>query len=130
MDILNGKPNPARQPWNFIYQNIQGLVTENSRRKIEYLNEFTEENKTIIMNFSETWLNNTIKDEAKIKGFNEFRGDRKDHRQGGTAIYLNAEIEGSLISSFSKNKCEMVAVKIPSLNLVNIVIYRPQHKDK
>ena len=127
MDILNGKPNPARQPWNFIYQNIQGLVTENSRRKIEYLNEFTEENKTIIMNFSETWLNNTIKDEAKIKGFNEFRGDRKDHRQGGTAIYLNADIEGSLISSFSKNKCEMVAVKIPSLNLVNIVIYRPPH---
>ena len=127
MVIINEETNQDSQPWKFIYQNMRGLVSENSRRKIDYFNEFVEENKIIILNFTETWLTDTVQDEAKISGFNEYRGDRKDCKQGGTAIYLNTEIEGFLISSFSQNKCEMVAIRIPSLNLVNIVTYRPPH---
>ena len=116
-----------KQPWKFIYQNIRALVSENSRRKIDYFNEYVLENKIIIMNFTETWLSNNIQEEANINGYNIFRGDRKYFKQGGTAIYLQDKIESNLIASYSKNKCEMVAIKVLSLNLVNIVTYRPPH---
>ena len=125
MELLNETRNQSNKPWKFLYQNIRGLISENSRRKIDYFNEYTEEDKIIIMNFTETWLNTSIQDEAKINGFNEFRGDRIGLKHGGTAIYVNSEIEGLLISSFSLNKCEMVAIRIPSLNVINIVTYRP-----
>ena len=81
-----------KQPWKFIYQNIRALVSENSRRKIDYFNEYVLENKIIIMNFTETWLSNNIQEEANINGYNIFRGDRKYFKQGGTAIYLQDKI--------------------------------------
>ena len=115
----------TNQPWKLIFQNIRSLISENSRRKIDYFNEYVKENKVILMNFTETWLNDKIKDEANIDGYNEFRGDRKETKQGGTAIYLLNKFEGVLLQSFSKNKCELVAIKIPTLNIVNIVCYRP-----
>ena len=115
------------EPWKFIYQNIRGLVSENSRIKIDYFNEYVLENKIIIMNFTETWLNNNVKEEANINGYNIFRGDREDIKQGGTAIYLQDKIEAEILASYSKNNCEMVAIKVPSLNLVNVVVYRPPH---
>ena len=115
------------EPWKFIYQNIRALVSENSRIKIDYFNEYVLENKIIIMNFTETWLNANVKEEANIDGYNIFRGDREDIKQGGTAIYLQDKIEAEILASYSKNKCEMVAIKVPSLNLVNVVVYRPPH---
>ena len=48
------------------------------------------------MNFTETWLNNGITNEAK-NGYNEFRGDRIENKQGGTSIYLHSKIEGVLL---------------------------------
>ena len=117
----------TKHPWKFIYQNIRSLISENSRMKIDYFNEYVDENKVILMNFTETWLNNGITEEAKINGYNEFRGDRIETKQGGTAIYLHNKIEGVLLIFFSKNKCEMVAIKVAALNLINIVCYRPPH---
>ena len=140
MELLNEEEEKtSKHPWKFIYQNIRSLtskyiyqntrplLTENSRMKIDYFNEYVEENKIILMNFTETWLNNEIKEEAKINGYNEFRGDREEFKQGGTAIYLHDKIKGVLLTSFSKNKCEMVAIKVATLNLINIVSYRPPH---
>ena len=77
-----------KQPWKFIYQNIRALVSENSRAKIDFFREYLTENKTIILNFTEMWLNETIKEDATIENYNLFRGDRKDTTQGVTAIYL------------------------------------------
>ena len=127
MNVRGEEVIKEKQPWKFIYQNIRALVSENSRRKIDYFNEYVLENKIIIMNFTETWLSNNIQEEANINGYNIFRGDRKYFKQGGTAIYLQDKIESNLMASYSKNKCEMVAIKVLSLNLVNIVTYRPPH---
>ena len=128
MELLNSETEKMlKRPWKMIYQNICSLISENSRIKIDYFNEYVVENKIILMNFTETWLTDEIKEEAKINGYNEFRGDRKDIKQGGTAIYLNNETEGELLTSYSKNKCEMIAIKVKSLNLINVVIYRPPH---
>ena len=70
-------------------------------------------------------MTDKIKEETKINGYNIFRGDRNEIKQGGTAIYLHNNIDGEIITSYSKNKCDMVAIKVKSLNLINIVCYRP-----
>ena len=79
------------------------------------------------MNITETWLNKDISnDEASITDYKIFRGDRNEKiKQGGTAIYLLQTLEAEQISSISHNKCEMVAIKIPNIQTINIVLYRP-----
>ena len=125
--LINEEEESQKHPWKIIYQNIRSLISENSRKKIDYFNDYVYENKIILMNFTETWLTEEIQEEATINGYNEFRGDRKETKQGGTAIYLHSKTQGELITSYSKNKCEMIAIKVKSLNLVNIVCYRPPH---
>ena len=55
------------------------------------------------MNITETWLNKEISnDEASIKDYKIFRGDRNEEtRQGGTAIYLLQSLEAEQISNIS-----------------------------
>ena len=79
------------------------------------------------MNITETWLNKDISnDEASITGYKIFRGDRNEKiKQGGTAIYLLQTLEAEQISNISHNKCEMIAIKIPNIQTINIVVYRP-----
>ena len=115
----------VKKPWKIIVQNIQGIVTNNSKKKIDYLKEYTKENKIILMNITETWLNKTIKEDAEIEGYKIFRGDRKEKKNGGAAIYLYDRIEAEQICELSHKKCEMVAIQIPEIQTINIVVYRP-----
>ena len=113
-------------------QNMQRFVTTNSKEKVEIAKEYLGENNILIMNLTETWLDSTIKDVVEIEGYNIFRGDRKkregeskDREGGGTAIYLCEKIEANQICEFSNGVCDMVAVMIPEIQMVNIVVYRP-----
>ena len=123
----DGKANVQieEKPWKILYQNIRCLVSENSRRKIDYFKEFTSVNDVLLINFTETWLDETINDDAKINGYKEFRSDRVGVKQGGVAIYIKDELECDILATVCKNKCEMVAIKSQALNTINIVIYRP-----
>ena len=117
-----------KEPYKLIYQNIRGLVTENSKEKKVHFDEYTTENNVIIINFTETWLDKNIIEDAKIKNFQVFRSDRKGNKRnnrGGVAIYLRDQIEANEISNVSIKKCEMIAIRIEKLNTINIVIYRP-----
>ena len=78
-----------KQPWKLIYQNIRALITEESKKKIDFFKEYVLENKIIIMNFTETWFDQSVNDEAVIENYNIFRGDRVKNIRGGTAIYLH-----------------------------------------
>ena len=50
------------------------------------------------MNFTETWLDKTIKEEADIEGFHTYRCDRTSEiARGGVAIYLFDKIEAGQI---------------------------------
>ena len=104
---------------------MRGLVTENSKAKKEYYDEFVKVNNIIIINFTETWLNDKIKDDANINEFKCFRVDRKDVTRGGAAIYIKDQLEAKIISKINTGKCEMLAINIERLNTINIVIYRP-----
>ena len=107
-------------------QNIEGLVTENSKIKIDYMREYLKEEKEyLLMNFAETWLNDTDKEDVEIEGYRIFRADRQGRIRGGAAIYLNNRIEANEICAISNGICELVAIEIPDLQTVNIVVYRP-----
>ena len=78
-------------------QNMEGLVTEKSKEKVELLKEYTEVDNIILMNLTETWCDNTVEDVVEIEGYNIFRGDRKEIVRGGTAIYLHDKLEENKI---------------------------------
>ena len=101
------------------------MITENSKAKKEYFEEYVKENDVILINFTETWMNETIKEDANINEFQCFRVDRKDVSRGGAAIYIRDQLEAKIISKINAGKCEMLAINIEHLNTINIVIYRP-----
>ena len=76
---------------------------------------------------TETHLKPEIVDaEVKIAGYSLYRTDRgpgKSH--GGCAIYLRNDLLGQLVDSHSNSMCETPVVKVKSLNLLLIVVYRP-----
>ena len=93
----------SKNPWKIVLQNIRGLITKNSNDKVEYLKDIIKTDKILLMNITETWLNKGISnDEASIKDYKIFRGDRNEKiKQGGTAIYLLQSLEAEQISNIS-----------------------------
>ena len=101
-----------KEPYKLLYQNIRRLITKNSIKKIDYLKEYTQENNIILMNFTETWLDDSIANIIDIKKYQIWRSDRKGRDGGGTAIYVNEEFESNLLMSDSFDSCEIVAIYI------------------
>ena len=101
-------------------------MNENTRWKVDALKEYVNTNGIILMNFTETWLKKKMQDE-KIPNYTTFRCDRKSKKSkgGGTAIYLKDGFEARLLLEDRVESCEIVAVHIESINVVNIVVYRP-----
>ena len=114
-----------KEPYKILFQNIRRLVTENSKVKIEYFKEYVLENKILAMNFTETWLDKSITKDINIPGYQVFRCDRKDRKGGGTAIYLNEDLEATVLLEVNVGRCEMIAIFIEKINAINIVVYRP-----
>ena len=90
------------------------------------LEEYVSENNIIVMNLTETWLKEEDQDE-KIPNYTTFRSDRKGGKTkgGGTAIYLRDEFEATVILEDYVESCEIVAIHIGKINMINIVVYRP-----
>ena len=90
--LLNKGKRVRKTPWKIVVHNVQSLVSENSKMKVDYYKEYTQENKVLLLNFTETWLNKNVKDDAEIEGYTIFRGDRQENiTQGGNAIYVMIE---------------------------------------
>ena len=80
-------------PWKLVIQNMEGLLSENTKEKVELLKEYTEVDNIILLNLIETWFDNTVKDVVQIDGYNIFRGDGKEIVRESTAIYLHDKLE-------------------------------------
>ena len=104
---------------------MEGLVSKNSKEKVELLKEYVKENNIIIMNLTETWLDDTVEEIVEMEGYNIFRSDRKNRERGGTAVYVKDKIETNIKLQMSNGKCEVVAVEMPDIQTLNIVVYRP-----
>ena len=122
--------NTEKQPWKIMYMNAERLVTKNSKKKVEYLSEYVEENKVLIMNLTETWLGETVQKDIEIKGYQLYRSDRVGKKGGGAAIYIKEEYEAHKVADISVGYIELLAVYIEKLNILNVVIYRPPDAKK
>ena len=130
----NDAINKEREPCKLFCLNLQGLINEYTKRnkqkykkwKIDAIKDYVNSNNVILMNFTETWLKNKIQD-VKLPDFTTYRCDRKSKKSkgGGTAIYLKKGYEAKLILEDRVEDCEMVAIHIEKINVINIVIYRP-----
>ena len=65
------------RPWKIIFQNANGLITEKSNIGLKTIEEYTNNEKILMVNITETWYNETIKEDADIDGYNIYRCDRK-----------------------------------------------------
>jgi len=68
-------------PWKITCLNIKSIVTNNTKDKLLFLKDYTkqEQEQELIMNFTETWLNETIQDDLNIEGYNLHRGDKREN---------------------------------------------------
>ena len=126
--LLLNKNNEIKMnesPWKIMIQNMEGLVSKNSKEKVELLKEYVKEDNIILMNLTETHLDDTVEDVVEIEGYNIFRGDREKRVRGGTAIYVHDKIDANIKLNMSNGKCEVVAVEMPDIQTLNIVVYRP-----
>ena len=118
-------------PPKILCWNAHGLISKDTKWKIDALKEHVRVNNIFLMNFTETWFKKEIQDE-KIPGFTIFRSDRKSEKKksgGGAAIYLKDGFEARLLMNDHVESCEIVAIEIEKLNVINIVIYRPPDTD-
>merc|ERR1712240_340630 len=114
-------------PPKMLSWNARGLVNRDTKWKIKAISEHAQVNNVFLMNFTETWLNRDIQDE-KIKKFTTYRSDRRCENKingGGAAIYIKNEYDTRLMIADQIESCEIVAVIIENINIINIVIYRP-----
>ena len=98
-----------------------------NRNKVKYLRDTAIQSNAPFIVLTETHLKPEISDaEVAIKGWSLYRADRgplKSH--GGVAIYLRNDLIGQLVSVHSNNQCETLVVKIKTLNLLLMCVYRP-----
>ena len=110
-----------------LYCNIRGLWLQSNRNKVKYLRDTAIESNAPFIAITETHLKPDILDaEVKIEGWSLYRTDRgpgKTH--GGVAIYLRNDLIGQLVVSHSNSMCETLVVKVKTLNIILVCVYRP-----
>ncbi|XP_055633038.1 uncharacterized protein LOC129773455 [Toxorhynchites rutilus septentrionalis] len=98
---------------------------------------FVHDDSVSVACFSETWLNNSIPDQAvSIPGYRLVRNDRAYKRGGGIAIYIRENILSKTVystnltaSSICKTECLAVELKISGAVMLVAVIYNPPDND-
>ena len=104
-------------------QNIQCLVSQKQKTKIDFLAECAHEESVDIIVLSETWLRDAIDDkENNIPGYNIFMCDRvcqinPNFPHGGALCYIKDNLVVDNVNKFSSGKCEVLALTIPKLSL-------------
>ena len=100
---------------------------QSNRNKVKYLRDTAVESNAPFLVITETHLKpHILSAEVKIDGYSLYRSDRgPDKSHGGVAIYLRDDLTGQLVVAASNNMCETLAIKVKTLNLLLIVVYRP-----
>ena len=110
-----------------IYCNVRGLWLSSNKTKVNYLGDTALESNAPFILLTETHLKPEILDaEVKIEGYSLYRADRGPEKtNGGVAVYLRHNLIGQLVVSHSNSMCETLAIKVKSLNMLLICLYRP-----
>ena len=112
-------------------QNIQCLVSQKQKTKIDFLAECAQSESVDIIALTETWLRDAIDNkEINMPGYSIFRCDRMcklnpNFPHGGALCYIKDNLVVDNLNKFSNGKCEVLALTIPMLSLSLFILYRP-----
>ena len=100
---------------------------QSNRNKVKYLRDTAKESNAPFVVLTETHLKpDILSAEVKIEGYSLYRADRGPNKShGGVAIYLRDDLTGQLVAVGTNSMCETLAIKVKTLNLLLIVVYRP-----
>merc|ERR1712215_366363 len=109
----------GEKQWKIYIQNVNGLMTENADKALDKIKGDVKQEKILLLNISETWLDEQVTTQANIKHYNIFRSDRKDGTKGGVAIYVYEKlVEGKEIYEISHRKCEMIEIHLAEIQSI------------
>ena len=96
--------------------------------KISFLSDQASMKNSPLIAVTETWLSSEILDaevERQMPGFRILRSDRDGRIHGGVAAYLRNDLPGDTVDTFDNGVCEILLVKLHTLNHYVAIIYRP-----
>merc|ERR1712215_634717 len=105
-------------------------MTKNATKALDQIQDKVKQEKILLLNIFETWLDEQVTTRANIKHYNIFRSDRKGGTKGGVAIYVYEKLEAKEIYKISHRKCKMIAIHLPEIQTINIAVYRPPKTKK
>ena len=112
----------------FLLSNIQGLQGAGGRSKAGFLHDQAILCNSLVVAVTETWLKPEVKDSevlVKFPGYTLFRSDRVNRSRGGVCIFLREDISAECIGTYDDGVCELLVLKVHSLNTIISVVYRP-----
>ena len=83
---------------------------------------------SLAISVTETWLKPVVKDSellVNFPGYTLYRCDRMSRKNGGVCVFLRDDLSAECIGIFDNGVCELLVLKIHSLDTVLAVLYRP-----
>ena len=102
------------------------------KSKADFLSDQAILHNSLAVAVTETWLKPGIKDSeilVKFPGYTLYRCDRVNRIRGGLCVFLRDNLSAECIGSFDNGVCELLVLKVHSLNTVIAVVYRPPDTD-
>ena len=116
----------SEKPKTLMFVNIRGLVNSNSSYKMDLLKDLVSDRNCFLVCLTESHLNTYIPHtETDLIVWEQVRSDRDKIIGGGVVCYVRDTIPLTNSLIFSNSYCEVVCFNLPSINTVNITIYRP-----
>ena len=114
------------KPTVLMFGNIRGLITSNNVHKMSLIKDLVVDKNCFMVCLTESHLNQYIEyTESDMEGQEQIRSDRKQRIGGGVICYVKDCLSVTNSTIFSNSYCESVCYSLPTINTVNITIYRP-----
>ena len=112
----------------FLLSNIRGILGQGGNSKTGFLFDQAISHQAMIVAVTETWLKPDIKDAellVNFPGYSLYRSDRLIRKCGGVCAFIRDDISAECIGTYDNGVCELLVLKVHSLNVVLVLLYRP-----
>ena len=116
---------PVRDSNGALYVNIRGVCPKCNRTKLCYIQDMASESNSAFLILTEMHLTADTDTEVSVPGYQLFRADRAVRSHGGAMVYVRTDLSSQLVASHSNSYCEIVAVKVKTLDTLLLCVYRP-----